>query len=112
MPSLKSCSIKSAKREGPGTAGKVPVRTGVPWGGTRDAVGGERGGGDVGEDARAGRRRVEGIVLGLQEKDGHLGAGDGAAGAVVAAAAAARDAVVEEVLDEGIELLRRRHVRE
>ena len=50
-------------------------------------------------------------MLRLEQEDGHLGAGDRSCPAVVAASAAARDAVVEELLDEGVEAVRLGHVR-
>ena len=77
-----------------------------------DPVGEGRGAGHVCEDARAVWRHVCRSVLGLEQENGHLRSGDRARGAVIAAAAASRDTVVEEILDEGVEKARTRDVGE
>ena len=80
-----------------------------------DPVDGKGGRGrafDVREDARAGGRRVGGAVLGLQQEDGHLCAGDRVVAAVVAGSASGRDAVAVHLLDVGVEDVGLRHVEE
>ena len=77
-----------------------------------DPVGEEARARDVGEEARAGRGDECRAVLGLQQEDGHLRPRHRAIRAVNAGAAAGRDSVVEDVLDEPVELLRGGHVRE
>ncbi len=51
-------------------------------------------------------------MLGLEEEHRHLTAGDGRRRAIVPAAAATGDLVVEEIFDEEVERVRGRHVRE
>src|SRR5271154_2484380 len=66
-----------------------------------DPVGEGSRAGNVREDSRrrAGRRRVAGSVLALEQEDRHLVAADGAGGAVVAGSAAPGDALVGQGLD-------------
>ena len=102
-----------------GAAGAVVTAAAAAGDGFRvellDPVDGKGGRGracDVVENARAGGRRVGGAVLGLQQEDGHLGAGHRIVAAVVAAAASRGDAVSEDLLDVGVEDVRLGHVEE
>ena len=67
---------------------------------------------DVGEEARAGGRRVARSVLGLEQEHGHLRPGHGIAGTVVARAATGRNALGRKLLDPWGELARAGHVVE
>ena len=78
-----------------------------------DPRGGEGAGRHVGEHGSGrGRRDVGRAVLRAQQEDGHLRARDGAGGAVVSETAARGDGVAHERLDEIVEQMRLRHVRE